>query len=73
MHIDTQTRVPRGMSYQICSHKLFCHGLLAGNEAAHDVGVNVSQEDARDMLDFSNAILDYLSASSKPTPNPICP
>jgi hypothetical protein len=33
---------------------------LAGNEAAHDVGVTVSQEDARDMLDFSNAILDYL-------------
>ena len=33
---------------------------LAGNEAAHDVGVTISQEDARDMLDFANAILDYL-------------
>lgn len=33
---------------------------LAGNEAAHDVKVEISSEDARDILDFSNAILDYL-------------
>jgi hypothetical protein len=33
---------------------------LAGNEAAHDVGVTISKEDARDMLEFTNAILDYL-------------
>ncbi len=33
---------------------------LAGNEAAHGVGITVSLDDARDMLDFANAILDYL-------------
>jgi hypothetical protein len=33
---------------------------LAGNEAAHGVGTEVSQEDARDMLEFTNAIIDYL-------------
>jgi predicted LPLAT superfamily acyltransferase len=33
---------------------------LAGNEAAHDVNVTVSRDDARDMLEFTNAILDYL-------------
>ena len=33
---------------------------LAGNEAAHDVGVQISQDDAQDMLEFTNAIIDYL-------------
>lgn len=33
---------------------------LAGNEAAHDVKVTVSGDDAKDMLEFTNAILDYL-------------
>ena len=33
---------------------------IAGNEAAHGVGVKVSREDARDILDFTNAILEYL-------------
>jgi hypothetical protein len=33
---------------------------LAGNEAAHDVNVTISGDDARDMLEFTNAILDYL-------------
>ena len=33
---------------------------MAGNEAAHDVEVTISKEDARDMLDFTNAIIDYL-------------
>ena len=32
---------------------------IAGNEAAHDVRVTVSRDDARDMLDFTKAILDY--------------
>lgn len=32
----------------------------AGNEAAHDVNITVSQEDALDILEFTNAILDYL-------------
>jgi hypothetical protein len=32
----------------------------AGNDAAHDVNVTISSEDARDMLDFTKAILDYL-------------
>ena len=35
---------------------------LAGNEAAHDVKVTVSKEDAKDMLDFTNAIAEYLFA-----------
>ncbi len=33
---------------------------IAGNEAAHDVGAKVSRDDARDILDFTNAILEYL-------------
>jgi hypothetical protein len=32
----------------------------AGNEAAHDVKVIVSRNDAWDILDFTNAIVDYL-------------
>ena len=32
----------------------------AGNEAAHDVDVTVSQADATDIIEFTNAILDYL-------------
>lgn len=33
---------------------------VAGNEAAHGVGTGVSEADARDILEFTNAILDYL-------------
>ncbi len=33
---------------------------LVGNEAAHDVNVTISRDDAKDMLEFTNAILDYL-------------
>ena len=33
---------------------------MAGNEAAHDVNITISSTDARDMLDFTNAILDYM-------------
>jgi chloramphenicol 3-O-phosphotransferase len=32
----------------------------AGNEAAHDVDVTVSAEDARDLLDFTLALGEYL-------------
>jgi hypothetical protein len=32
----------------------------AGNAAVHDVEVTVSQADAQDILEFTNAILDYL-------------
>ena len=35
---------------------------MAGNEAAHDVNATVSKEDAKDMLDFTNAIVEYLFA-----------
>ncbi len=35
---------------------------LAGNEAAHDVTVTVSQEDARNMLEFASAIVEYVFA-----------
>jgi hypothetical protein len=33
---------------------------IVGNEAAHGVGVSITQLDARDTLEFTNAILDYL-------------
>ena len=33
---------------------------LAGNEAAHGVDTNFSKQDAGDILDFANAIVDYL-------------
>jgi hypothetical protein len=33
---------------------------IVGNEAAHDVEITVSEADARDILEFANAILDYL-------------
>jgi hypothetical protein len=33
---------------------------LLGNEAAHGVGKTISETDASDILEFSNAILDYL-------------
>ena len=33
---------------------------LAGNEAAHGVGLTISQPDAKDILDFTAAIMDYL-------------
>jgi hypothetical protein len=32
----------------------------AGNDAAHDVNVTVSETDATDFLEFTNAIVDYL-------------
>lgn len=32
----------------------------AGNEAAHDVNVTISQDDARDISEFTIAIVDYL-------------
>ena len=31
-----------------------------GNEAAHGVGVAISQPDSKDTLEFANAILDYM-------------
>ncbi len=33
---------------------------IAGNEAAHDVAVTVSKEDARDIVEFTNALLEYV-------------
>jgi hypothetical protein len=33
---------------------------ITGNEAAHDVTVNVSQEDAQDIMEFTNALLEYV-------------
>lgn len=38
---------------------------LVGNEAAHDPDVEVSKEDARDVLDFTEAILIYLFALNR--------
>ena len=36
------------------------HSDTQGNEAAHDVEVVFSMEDASDTLEFTNAIVDYL-------------
>jgi len=33
---------------------------LTGNQAAHDVGENISREDARDVLDFTSALMEYV-------------
>ena len=33
---------------------------ISGNEAAHDVTVTISPEDARDILEFTNALLEYM-------------
>jgi hypothetical protein len=33
---------------------------VAGNEAAHGVGLSIQQPDAKDILEFTNAIMDYL-------------
>jgi hypothetical protein len=33
---------------------------VVGNEAAHSVGVSIAQPDAKDILEFTNAILDYM-------------
>lgn len=33
---------------------------ISGNEAAHDVRVTVSYEDAKDVLEFTNALLEYI-------------
>lgn len=33
---------------------------IAGNEAAHGVGLSIGQSDAKDILEFTNAILDYM-------------
>jgi len=32
----------------------------AGNEAAHGVRLSIQQADAKDILEFTNAIMDYL-------------
>jgi len=45
-----------------------CHGKssssdelrISGNEAAHDIKIGFSHEDARDILDFTIAILDFI-------------
>jgi hypothetical protein len=31
-----------------------------GNEAAHEVGTGISPEDARDVADFTHALLEYV-------------
>jgi hypothetical protein len=33
---------------------------ISGNEAAHDVKVTISPEDARDILEFTHALLEYI-------------
>jgi hypothetical protein len=58
---------------------------ISGNEAAHDVKVTISLEDARDILEFTHALLEYVftfrdrfeqfkqrraSNANKPPPSP---
>lgn len=33
---------------------------ITGNEAAHDVAVNISRDDAKDLLEFTEAFLNYI-------------
>lgn len=33
---------------------------ISGNEAAHDVNVTIGAEDAKDIVDFTNALLEYV-------------
>lgn len=33
---------------------------ISGNEAAHDVNITISAEDAGDILEFTNALLEYI-------------
>jgi len=33
---------------------------ITGNEAAHDINTNISKEDAKDILDFTNAMAEYI-------------
>lgn len=34
--------------------------LTVGNEAGHGVGLSIEQAEAKDILEFTNAIMDYL-------------
>jgi len=38
---------------------------LIGNEAAHDIDVPVTKQDARDVLDFTEAIMIYVFSLTK--------
>jgi len=33
---------------------------ISGNEAAHDLDVTVASDDARDIMEFTNALLEYV-------------
>ena len=33
---------------------------ISGNEAVHDLSVTISADDARDIIEFTNALLEYL-------------
>jgi hypothetical protein len=33
---------------------------ISGNEAAHDVNVTISPDDAKDIIEFTNALLEYV-------------
>ena len=38
---------------------------IAGNEAAHDVSPNISRQDAKDILEFTDAVLQYVFTFSE--------
>ncbi len=47
----------------VIEHRLFDWAdalRIVGNEAAHDVHVSVSRHDAKDLVDFTNALLEYI-------------
>lgn len=33
---------------------------ISGNEAAHDVNITISSDDAKDIIEFTNALLEYV-------------
>jgi len=33
---------------------------VSGNKAAHDVGKNVSKQDAQDLIEFCHALIEYI-------------
>ena len=38
---------------------------MQGNEAAHDVNVTISAQDARDLVEFAHALLEYVFTFSE--------
>jgi hypothetical protein len=66
-HVVTESSLARSLrkmhEHNLIDGRLFEWSDLmraAGNEAAHCVGLSIHQADAKDILGFTNAIMDYL-------------